>query len=359
MNTTAEKKNHHENPYGTAPPVAETPPTGRTRTLRRAGERPRRRDRVRTGRHEARSDLGGPEGGRPGDSSRLHKRAHRARDLPARRPDGARDDDGIDLRHRRRLLGGEARRQRGRDGGADRVPDGDRLYAGVRTGDRHDGHGRAPRRREGSGRLRPQPRSRRSRWGWWFAVAGRVRRGASRRTCFASWARARTCWSTGAGFARVMLGGSASVFMLFVINAAFRGAGDAAVAMRVLMFANGLNIVLGPLFIFGVGPFSRAGRDRGGGGDDHRSKRGRVARGLAALAGAGHIGVHRRHLSLRFSAMTSLARLCAAGTFQNLLTTTAWIGLIRVLATFGSVVVAGIRDRDPQSSSSRCCRPSG
>jgi Na+-driven multidrug efflux pump len=57
--------------------------------------------------------------------------------------------------------------------------------------------------------------------------------------------------------------------------------------------------------------------------------------------GAGHIAVHRRHLAVRVSAMTTLARLCAVGTFQILISTTAWIGLIRILATFGSVVVAG------------------
>jgi len=145
----------------------------------------------------------------------------------------------------------------------------------------------------------------------------------------------------GTGFARVMLGGSASVFMLFVINAAFRGAGDAAVAMRVLWFANGLNIVLGPLFIFGVGPFPELGVT----GAAVATTIGRSAGVLFAASrlwrGAGHIAVHREHLSVRVSSMVSLVRLCAVGTLQILLSTTAWIGLIRILATFGSVVVAG------------------
>jgi putative MATE family efflux protein len=147
--------------------------------------------------------------------------------------------------------------------------------------------------------------------------------------------------ATGTGFARVMLGGSASVFMLFVINAIFRGAGDAAVAMRVLTFANALNIVLGPLFIFGVGPFPELGVT----GAAVATTIGRSAGVLLAASrlwrGAGHIGVHRQHLSVRVGEMASLVRLCAVGTFQFLLTTTAWIGLIRILATFGSVVVAG------------------
>lgn len=147
--------------------------------------------------------------------------------------------------------------------------------------------------------------------------------------------------ATGTGFARVMLGGSASVFMLFVINAALRGAGDAAVAMRVLWFANALNIVLGPLFIFGLGPFPELGVT----GAAVATTIGRSAGVLFAASrlwrGAGHIAVHGRHLFVRPGAMVRLARLCAVGTFQLLISTTAWIGLIRILATFGSAVVAG------------------
>ena len=145
----------------------------------------------------------------------------------------------------------------------------------------------------------------------------------------------------GTGFARVMVGGSASVFMLFVINAALRGAGDAAVAMRVLTFANALNIVLGPLFIFGLGPFPELGVT----GAAVATTIGRSAGVLYAAwhlwKGAGHIAVHRQHLSVSSVAMVRLARMCAVGTFQILVGTAAWIGLIRIMATFGSVVLAG------------------
>jgi putative MATE family efflux protein len=147
--------------------------------------------------------------------------------------------------------------------------------------------------------------------------------------------------ATGTGFGRVMLGGSASVFMLFVINAALRGAGDAAVAMRVLWFANALNILLGPLFIFGIGPFP----DLGVAGAAVATTIGRTMGVVYAVSrlwkGAGHIAVHREHLAVRVSAMVKLGRLCAVGTFQILISTAAWIGLIRILASFGSVVVAG------------------
>ncbi|MDQ6613093.1 MAG: MATE family efflux transporter, partial [Gemmatimonadota bacterium] len=138
-----------------------------------------------------------------------------------------------------------------------------------------------------------------------------------------------------------MIGGSATAFMLFVINAVFRGAGDAAVAMRVLWLANSINIVLGPMLIFGVGPFPELGVK----GAAVATTIGRGVGVLFALSrlrkGTGHLVVTRQHLAIEFKTMWSMLRMSLNGTFQVLVGSLSWIILIRLMTAFGSVAMAG------------------
>jgi putative MATE family efflux protein len=146
---------------------------------------------------------------------------------------------------------------------------------------------------------------------------------------------------SGSGFTRIMLGGNATVLLLFLLNAVFRGAGDAAIAMRVLVLGNLLNIVLGPCFIFGLGPFPEMGVAGA-------SLATNVGRGTAVLyqvytlaSGRGRVKVALRHLRLDLAAMASVFRLSGVGTFQILISTASYIGLVRILSDFGSAALAG------------------
>ena len=147
--------------------------------------------------------------------------------------------------------------------------------------------------------------------------------------------------ATGSNFTRMMLGGNASVVMLFLINGIFRGAGDAAIAMRVLWLANSINIVLGPLLIFGIGPFPELGVT----GAAVATTIGRgtgAAFALYRLFQPGrHIQVRREHLHLDTALMGRLLRLSATGMLQVFIGTASWIGLIRILSQFGSAALAG------------------
>ena len=145
----------------------------------------------------------------------------------------------------------------------------------------------------------------------------------------------------GTGYARVQLGGSSTVFLLFLINAIFRGAGDPAVAMRVLILGNGINIVLDPALIFGLGPFPELGLT----GAAIASTIGRGIGFLFALhlltKGSGHLVVKARHFAIEPVTMWRIAALSGSGTFQVALASMSWIGLVRVISSFGSVAVAG------------------
>lgn len=147
--------------------------------------------------------------------------------------------------------------------------------------------------------------------------------------------------ASGTGYARVMLAGSSTAFLLFVINAVFRGAGDPAVAMRVLILGNSINIVLDPMLIFGIGPFPELGVT----GAAVATTIGRgIGFGYALwllAKGTGHLAVKRRHLVVEPSTMWSIAKLSGTGTLQVAIGSMSWIALVRVVSSFGSTALAG------------------
>ena len=146
---------------------------------------------------------------------------------------------------------------------------------------------------------------------------------------------------SGGGFTWVMLGGNATIVLLFLMNAVLRGSGDAAVAMRVLWIGNAINIVLGPCFIFGLGPFPELGVT-GAAVATNIGRGTAVACQVAVLVrGMGRIRVARRHLALDLPVMRGLLRLSGSGTIQILIGTASYVGLIRILSMFGSSALAG------------------
>ncbi|MFI5280081.1 MAG: MATE family efflux transporter [Gemmatimonadales bacterium] len=146
---------------------------------------------------------------------------------------------------------------------------------------------------------------------------------------------------SGSTFTRVMLGGNAAVLLLFLINAVFRGAGDAAIAMRSLWLASACNMILGPLFIFGVGPFPRLGVTGAAVGTTIGRSIGVLYQFTQLRRRDGRLVIRRPHVTIDPTLMGQLVRLSGSGIFQILVGTTSWIGLVRVIAAFGSNVLAG------------------
>ncbi|HTC87250.1 MAG TPA: MATE family efflux transporter [Bryobacteraceae bacterium] len=144
----------------------------------------------------------------------------------------------------------------------------------------------------------------------------------------------------GSGYTRMIFSGSATIFLLFLINAVFRGAGDAAIAMRVLWLANIVNICLNPCLIFGLGPFPRLGVTGSAVGTT-------IGRGIGVLlqlwvltSGRGRLAVHASQLRVDLLVLWRLIRLSLNAMFQYLVQMASWIGMVRIIASFGSDATA-------------------
>ena len=147
--------------------------------------------------------------------------------------------------------------------------------------------------------------------------------------------------ATGSGYARIALGGCGAIVMLFLNNAIFRGAGDAAVAMRLLWVSNVINLFLDPCLIFGWGPFPKLGVTGAALATFTGRSVGVFYQFYRLLRGTERIRILRSQLRVNFGVLLRLVRVSLTGILQFAIANVSWIGLVRIVSLFGSAALAG------------------
>ena len=147
--------------------------------------------------------------------------------------------------------------------------------------------------------------------------------------------------ATGSGYTRICLGGSFAVLLLFLNNAIFRGAGDAAIAMRLLWVSNIINLVLDPCLIFGWGPFPRLGVTGAALATLTGRSIGVIYQFYRLMHGTERLRILRSQIRLRIDVLLRLLRVSFTGILQFAIAHTSWIGLVRIVSIFGAAALAG------------------
>jgi len=147
--------------------------------------------------------------------------------------------------------------------------------------------------------------------------------------------------ASGAGYTRIALGGCGAVLMLFLNNAIFRGAGDAAVAMRLLWVSNIINLILDPCLIFGWGPFPKLGVTGAALATFTGRSIGVLYQFYRLLRGTERIRILASQLRVNVGVLLRLMRVSLTGILQFAVADVSWIGLVRIVSLFGSAALAG------------------
>jgi putative MATE family efflux protein len=147
--------------------------------------------------------------------------------------------------------------------------------------------------------------------------------------------------ATGTGYARIALGGCGAIVMLFLNNAIFRGAGDAAIAMRLLWVSNILNLILDPCLIFGLGPFPRLGVTGAALATFSGRSIGVLYQFYRLMKGSERIRIPPSLLRFNPRVMWRLVRVSLTGILQFAIANTSWIALVRIVSIFGAAALAG------------------